>query len=69
MVHGDTVIIVILDTDSEPQPEHGEEATCSWPARRGGRAQRGAQSTWAGQPGPGLTQAEDRGTEDSARQY
>ena len=49
--------------------EHGEEATCSWPGRRGGRAQRGAQSTWAGQPGPGLTQAEDRGTEDSARQY
>ena len=44
-------------------------ATCSWPARRGGRAQRGAQSTWAGQPGPGLTQAEDRGTEDSAGQY
>ena len=71
MVHGDTVIIVILDTDSEPQPEpeHGEEATCIWPARRGGRAQRGAQSSWAGQPGPGLTQAEDRGTEDSARQY
>ena len=56
MVHGDTVIIVILDTDSEPGPEHGNQATCSWPARRGGRAQRGAQSTWAGQPGPGLTQ-------------
>ena len=49
MEHGDTVIIVILDTDSEPGPEHGNQATCSCQhgeaaGRSGGRSLPGQDS-------------------------